>query len=116
MSSINNPTNTTAESTSQSTHNAGASAGNAIKEGWHKLHGIGEAIRGNVNTFADDVTNTDDTASKNVTEKGIEEMHTGHHQGAHVAGVTPVDTPEEMQRRQDTTGNIGLNGETRFTK
>jgi hypothetical protein len=136
MSSINNPTNTTAQSTSQSTHNAGASTGNAIKEGWNKLHvgalnlrneylaqsspsinqGAGEAIRGNINTFADSITNTDESASRNVTEKGINEMRTGQNQGAHVAGVTPVDTPEEIQRRQDTTGNIGLNGETRFTK
>jgi len=78
--------------------------------------GVGEAIRGNINTFADDVTNTDDTRSKAVTDRGINEMRTGQNQGAHVAGVTPKDTPAEIQRRQDETGNIGLSGETRFTK
>jgi hypothetical protein len=51
-----------------------------------------------------------------VAERGINEMRTGQNQGAHVAGVTPKDTPAEIQRRQDETGNIGTNGEVRFTK
>ena len=62
------------------------------------------------------MTNTDESRSRNVTEQGINEMSTGRSQGAGVAGVTPKDTTAEIQQRQDESGNIGVNGETRFTK
>lgn len=70
-----------------------------IKEGLTKFHGAGEAIRGNVNTFADNVTNTDDTRSRAEVQRGVNEMSTGKYEGAHTAGVTPKDTAQE--RLQD---------------
>jgi len=54
--------------------NAGASAGNAIQNAFHKIHGAGEAIRGNINTFADSATHTDSSHSEAVTQRGLNEM------------------------------------------
>ncbi|KAF2674132.1 hypothetical protein BT63DRAFT_3081 [Microthyrium microscopicum] len=97
--------------------NAGGSAGNAIKSGLTKIHGLGEAIRGNVNTFADDVTHTDDTKSRAVTDRGMNELDTGHYQGHGEfpgAGVTPADTASERARRdvQGEGGHVGTGDAT----
>ncbi|KAE9975320.1 hypothetical protein EG327_008497 [Venturia inaequalis] len=72
----------------------GNDAGNVIKQTAAKIHGFGEAIRGNFNTFADSAVGTDSTKSRNVTERGMEEINTGKYQGTG-AGVTPVDTKAE---------------------
>jgi hypothetical protein len=88
-----NTTNAGAQGTGSA--NAGSKVSNLIKEGLTKFHGAGEAIRGNVNTFADNVTNTDDTRSRAEVERGINEMSTGKYEGAHTAGVTPKDTTQE---------------------
>lgn len=95
--------------------NAGGSAGNAIKEGITKIHGIGEAIRGNINTFADSITNTDETKSRNVTQRGVDELETGKYQGPG-AGVTPADTQTESARRdgQGEPATHGIGGDARL--
>jgi len=95
--------------------NMGGSAADAIKKGITKIHGIGEAIRGNVNTFADSITNTDETKSRTVTQKGMEEIQTGTHQSTG-AGVTPADTSAERidQNAQDETRTDGIGGNSRF--
>jgi hypothetical protein len=70
--------------------------------------GLGEAIRGNINTFADSITGTDETKSRNVTEKGMDEINTGKYHGTG-AGVTPHDTKAERLNRdlQGEGGHIG---------
>ncbi|KAF1987159.1 hypothetical protein K402DRAFT_392859 [Aulographum hederae CBS 113979] len=73
---------------------SGQGAANVIKKGWATFHGAGEAIRGNFNTFADSVTNTDSSRSKAVTNAGMNEVHTGEPMpltGNKGAGVTPAD-------------------------
>lgn len=78
--------------------NAGQQTGNVLKEGFAKVHGIGEALRGNINTFADSATNTDSTKSRAVAERGEQEFASGHYQGTG-AGVTPADTAGERVNR-----------------
>lgn len=65
--------------------------------------GIGEALRGNINAFADNATGTDDTKSRNVAERGEQEFASGKYAGTG-AGVTPHDTERERVNR-------GLQGE-----
>jgi len=103
-----------ASNAGQGASHAGQNAGNALKEGFAKLHGAGEMIRGNINTFADSVTNTDESKSRNVTEKGLNEMETGHYHGTG-AGVTPKDTTTERLNRdiQGEGGHIGT-GQTTY--
>jgi hypothetical protein len=60
--------------------------------------GIGEAIRGNINAFADSATGTDSTKSRNVAERGELEFETGKYAGTG-AGVTPHDTDRERVNR-----------------
>jgi len=60
--------------------------------------GIGEAIRGNINAFADTATGTDSTKSRNVAERGELEFETGQYGGTG-AGVTPHDTNRERVNR-----------------
>lgn len=95
--------------------NVGGSAGNALKDGITKIHGIGEAIRGNINTFADSIAKTDETKSRNVTERGLDEINTGKYQGTG-ADVTPVDTQVETARRdvQGETATHGIGGNARM--
>ena len=65
------------------------------------IQGAGEAIRGNVNTFADNVTNTSDGRSEATAQRGEDEMKTGIYQSTHAgAGVTPKDTAGEKLNRQ----------------
>ncbi|TID25244.1 hypothetical protein E6O75_ATG04449 [Venturia nashicola] len=94
---------------------AGNDAGNIIKESAAKIHGLGEAIRGNINTFADSAVGTDSTKSRNVTERGMEEINTGKYQGTG-AGVTPVDTKAERVNRdlQGEGGHVGT-GQSAYT-
>lgn len=88
--------------------NVGDKAANTIKEGVTKIHGIGEAIRGNINSFADSITNTDGTKSRNATQRGMEEIQTGKYQGTG-AGVTPADTSAERVNR-DVQGEPQAHG------
>lgn len=75
--------------------------------------GLGEAIRGNFNTFADSAVGTDSTKSRNVTERGMEEINTGKYQGTG-AGVTPADTKAERVNRdlQGEGGHVGTGQST----
>jgi hypothetical protein len=77
------------------------------------VKGLGEAIRGNINTFADSLTNTNETKSRNVTEKGMDEINTGKYHGTG-AGVTPSDTKAERLNRdlQGEGGHIGTGQST----
>jgi len=102
-------------SSGDGTSNVGGSAGNALKQGITKIHGIGEAIRGNINTFADSITNTDETKSRSVTQKGTEEIQTGKYQGTG-AGVTPADTAAETANKnvQGEVRTDGIGGDSRF--
>jgi hypothetical protein len=77
------------------------------------IQGLGEAIRGNVNTFADSITGTDETKSRNVTAKGMDEINTGKYHGTG-AGVTPKDTNAERLNRdlQGEGGHIGTGQST----
>jgi len=79
--------------------NAGAKAGSAIKEGFAKFHGVGEAIRGNINTFADSATNTDSSKDRAIADRGEQEFATGKYHGTG-AGVTPNDTATERVNRE----------------
>jgi len=88
----------------QGADRAGQSAGDPIKKGWATVHGAGEAIRGNINTFADSVAGTDSTKDRNVAARGEAEMDTGRYAGTG-AGVTPKDTGREKINR-------ALQGET----
>jgi len=92
----------------QKSANAGHNTGSAIKSGITKVHGLGETLRGNINAFADNVTNTDDTKSRNVAERGMQEVNTGVYRGTG-AGVTPHDTAAERVNRdaQGEGGHIG---------
>ncbi|KAF2814201.1 uncharacterized protein BDZ99DRAFT_371606, partial [Mytilinidion resinicola] len=75
-------------------------AGNAIKKGVGIVHGAGEAIRGNINAFADSAVGSREGMAKdqNIVDRGVHEMNTGHYHGTG-AGVTPVDTDRERQNR-----------------
>ncbi|KAK3060887.1 hypothetical protein LTS18_007479 [Coniosporium uncinatum] len=97
-------------------NNAGANTGNALKEGIAKIHGMGEALRGNINTFADSATSTDSTRSERVASRGQEEMDTGKYQGTG-AGVTPRDTGAERAERavQGEGSGIARGSEARGT-
>lgn len=86
---------------------AGKNAGNLLKEGFTKIHGLGEAIRGNINSFADSATNTDSTKSSNVAARGIDEIETGKYQGTG-AGVTPHDTKAEHLNRNVQGEGVGV--------
>merc|ERR1711981_942256 len=68
-------------STSHNSGTAGGSAGNALKEGAAKIHGLGEAIRGNINEFADNATGSDPTKSRNIAARGVDEVETGKYAG-----------------------------------
>jgi len=105
-----------AHNAGQSASQAGGTAGNAIKEGLTKFHGVGEAIRGNINTFADSVTGTDESKSRNVTDKGLDEIETGRYHGTG-AGVTPHDTKTERLNRdiQGEGGHVGTGQSTYHT-
>jgi hypothetical protein len=117
-------------SSADGSSNAGQSAGNAIKQGAAKIHvlcdlfpcfthiclhilqGIGEAIRGNINTFADSATGTDSTKSRTVAERGEQEFETGKYAGTG-AGVTPHDTERERLNRDiQGEGNTFAHGTT----
>ncbi|KAF2097186.1 hypothetical protein NA57DRAFT_77440 [Rhizodiscina lignyota] len=95
--------------------NTGEKAGDAIKKAWGVVHGAGETIRGDINSFADSVTGTDKPHSKNhnIAARGIDEMETGRYHGTG-AGVTPADTAEEKVNRtlQGETGDTGLAAQT----
>lgn len=95
---------------------AGAETGRAVKSGLTNLHGIGEAIRGNVNQAVDETFNDKQGVAKNqaISERGINEVETGNYQ-SHNAGVTPADTNREKaygghHTNAGTTG--GLTGGT----
>jgi len=92
-------------------HNSGAKAGNLVKEGAAKIHGIGEALRGNINTFADSATGTDSSKSRAVAERGEQEFATGQYAGTG-AGVTPHDTGRERLNRDiQGEGNTFTHGD-----
>ncbi|KIW08261.1 uncharacterized protein PV09_01185 [Verruconis gallopava] len=76
--------------------NAGAKAGDAIKQGAAKIHGVGEALRGNINMFADSATNTDSTKSREVAERGEQEFRTGKFMEPS-AGLTPRDAEKNIE-------------------
>lgn len=80
--------------------NTGESAGNAIRKGVGLVHGAGEAIRGNINAFADRAVGSREGTAKNetVAQRGVDEMERGHYHGTG-AGVTPVDTDRERANR-----------------
>jgi hypothetical protein len=63
------------------------------------LQGLGDAIRGNVNTLADSAVHTDSSKSRAVAERGEEEFKSGHYVGTG-AGVTPADTDRERVNRE----------------
>jgi len=79
---------------------SGEGAGNALKKGVGIVHGAGEAIRGNINAFADSVVGSKDGMAKDeaIVDRGVDEMNTGHYHGTG-AGVTPADTTQERQNR-----------------
>jgi len=102
-------------STSHNSGTAGGSAGNALKEGAAKIHGLGEAIRGNINEFADNATGSDPTKSRNIAARGVDEVETGKYAGTG-AGVTPHDTDRErLNRNLQGEGNTFTHGTTGMT-
>ncbi|KAF1978607.1 hypothetical protein BU23DRAFT_228826 [Bimuria novae-zelandiae CBS 107.79] len=78
----------------------GEGLGNAIKKGISRVHGTGEAIRGNFNAAVDSATGDREAAERqqNIASRGVDEFETGHYHGAG-AGVTPVDTDRERVNR-----------------
>jgi hypothetical protein len=74
------------------------------------IQGAGEAIRGNLNSFADNATFTDDSRSKVVADRGMREMRSGVYEGTG-AGVTPNDTAQERVNRQEQ-GEGAMSGRT----
>ncbi|KAF2398302.1 hypothetical protein EJ06DRAFT_583590 [Trichodelitschia bisporula] len=75
-------------------NNAGHSASNVLKQGWAKIHGAGEVIRGNVNTFADDVTGTKNPQDAATTEAGVREFETGKpNPSTGISGTNPPRGP-----------------------
>jgi len=96
MSANNNNYTVSSANTAQT----GQNAGNAIKSGITKIHGAGEALRGNINAFVDGATNTDSRRSQTVADRGESELKTGVHQHHGTgAGVTPNDTAQETLNR-----------------
>jgi len=58
---------------------AGNKAGNVIKDGAKKIHGVGEALRGNINDFVDTATGTKrDNRNEATVIKGVNEIESGH--------------------------------------
>ncbi|KAI9724363.1 MAG: hypothetical protein M1812_000431 [Candelaria pacifica] len=83
--------------------NAGEQGYNALKNQATRLHGAGEAIRGNINQAIDTAAGDKEGIRKNenVASVGVAEMDDAVHRG-HGAGVTPRDTKGEkvMQAAQ----------------
>ncbi|KAJ4349828.1 uncharacterized protein N0V89_008447 [Didymosphaeria variabile] len=88
----------------------GEGLGNAIKKGVGRIHGTGEAIRGNFNAAVDSATGDRESAQRqqNIASRGVEEFETGHYHGTG-AGVTPVDTDRERINRaaQGESATVG---------
>jgi len=82
---------------------AGAKAGNFIKGGAKKVHGLGEALRGNINDFVDTATGTQKNPKNQATiEKGVDEIESGH-QGMHRA----ANQPGSMQSTAPAGHHVG---------
>ncbi|KAF2753371.1 hypothetical protein EJ05DRAFT_505013 [Pseudovirgaria hyperparasitica] len=88
MSTNTNNINTTAGASAPGTHSTGASQtggniGQAIKEGATKIHGLGEAIRGNFNQAVDGAFNEQEGVTKNagIAAKGVDEVEDGKYRG-----------------------------------
>jgi hypothetical protein len=64
------------------------------------FQGLGEVIRGDINTFADSVTGTDKPGSKNhaVAQRGVDEFDTGkfHHSGREELRDSAGDTKRTL--------------------
>ena len=69
----------------------------------NRLQGLGEVLRGNVNTFADSVTGTDESKSLGVTQKGEQEFGTGKLQHSNQAPVAD----NSVGLGQQTTAPVG---------
>ncbi|ORY14259.1 hypothetical protein BCR34DRAFT_585876 [Clohesyomyces aquaticus] len=79
---------------------AGSNVGGAVRKGVGLVHGAGEAIRGNINAAVDSAAGDRQGTVKNeaIASRGVDEMEHGHYHSTG-AGVTPVDTDQERQKR-----------------
>lgn len=79
-----------------------------------RASGVGEAIRGTINTAADSALGSDTSKNQAIADRGIDEVNTGRYHGTG-AGVTPADTHAERHNRaaqgeypSNTAGTTGL--------
>ncbi|KAL1636589.1 hypothetical protein SLS56_001174 [Neofusicoccum ribis] len=78
----------------------GETTGTGLRGAAGAVHGVGEAIRGTINTAADSAMGSKSGVAKNqaITDRGIDEIQTGRYHGTG-AGVTPADTAAERHNR-----------------
>ncbi|KAK7524491.1 hypothetical protein IWZ03DRAFT_25862 [Phyllosticta citriasiana] len=59
--------------------NIGSNTGSGLRGGVHSVHGAGEAIRGQINAFADSALGSNDSAAQNqaIADRGVNEFQTG---------------------------------------
>ncbi|KAF2084984.1 hypothetical protein K490DRAFT_75467 [Saccharata proteae CBS 121410] len=88
--------------------NAGESAGSGIKKAFASVHGAGEALRGNINTFADSAVGTHDAKNERIAERGVDEIQTGKYQGTGAGGIGTHRSPG-MATGPSATGNHSTN-------
>ncbi|KAF4546655.1 Period circadian protein [Lasiodiplodia theobromae] len=94
----------------------GESTGSGIRGAASAVHGLGETIRGTINTAADSAVGSDPSKNQAIRDRGVDEINTGRYHGTG-AGVTPADTAAERHNRAaqgeyPSTTSTGLGSST----
>ncbi|KKY21285.1 putative period circadian [Diplodia seriata] len=100
-------------------HHTGESTGSGLRGAAGAVHGLGETIRGTINTAADTAVGSDASKNQAIRDRGVDEINTGRYHGTG-AGVTPADTAAERHNRAaqgeypstTSTGATGLGSST----